>query len=111
MIPIWQEPLPGWTDNINGPTGLLIGMYIEVIATASNTWCPDNREFEVLGGRTLYRDLFSILINIDIRDEWWNSTLRFASLPLDRRNENMDIFYFLEWESKPQPVTFTVARL
>ncbi|XP_026740172.1 putative fatty acyl-CoA reductase CG5065 [Trichoplusia ni] len=25
VIPIWQEPVPGWTDNINGPTGLLIG--------------------------------------------------------------------------------------
>lgn len=25
VIPIWQEPIPGWTDNINGPTGLLIG--------------------------------------------------------------------------------------
>lgn len=25
VIPIWKEPLKGWTDNINGPTGLLIG--------------------------------------------------------------------------------------
>ncbi|KAJ2942775.1 hypothetical protein O0L34_g14963 [Tuta absoluta] len=25
VIPIIWEPLPGWTDNINGPTGLLIG--------------------------------------------------------------------------------------
>ncbi|XP_072934147.1 putative fatty acyl-CoA reductase CG5065 [Epargyreus clarus] len=25
VIPIWREPVPGWTDNINGPTGLLIG--------------------------------------------------------------------------------------
>lgn len=25
VIPIWKEPIPGWTDNINGPTGLLIG--------------------------------------------------------------------------------------
>ncbi|KAF5306584.1 hypothetical protein FQR65_LT07311 [Abscondita terminalis] len=24
VIPIWKDPLPGWTDNINGPTGLLI---------------------------------------------------------------------------------------
>lgn len=23
-MPIWKDPLPGWTDNINGPTGLLI---------------------------------------------------------------------------------------
>lgn len=25
VIPIYKEPIPGWTDNINGPTGLLIG--------------------------------------------------------------------------------------
>ena len=33
MIPIWKEPLPGWTDNINGPTGLLIGAGKGVIRT------------------------------------------------------------------------------
>ncbi|XP_014296152.1 putative fatty acyl-CoA reductase CG5065 isoform X1 [Microplitis demolitor] len=33
VIPIWQEPLPGWTDNINGPTGLLIGAGKGVIRT------------------------------------------------------------------------------
>lgn len=25
IIPIRYEPIPGWTDNLNGPTGLLIG--------------------------------------------------------------------------------------
>lgn len=33
MIPIWKEPLPGWTDNINGPMGLLIGAGKGVIRT------------------------------------------------------------------------------
>jgi len=33
IIPIWKEPLPGWTDNINGPTGLLIGAGKGVIRT------------------------------------------------------------------------------
>ncbi|XP_074109609.1 putative fatty acyl-CoA reductase CG5065 [Cotesia typhae] len=33
VIPIWQEPIPGWTDNINGPTGLLIGAGKGVIRT------------------------------------------------------------------------------
>uniref|UniRef100_A0A8D8YXS6 Fatty acyl-CoA reductase n=1 Tax=Cacopsylla melanoneura TaxID=428564 RepID=A0A8D8YXS6_9HEMI len=33
IIPIWREPLPGWTDNINGPTGLLIGAGKGVIRT------------------------------------------------------------------------------
>jgi alcohol-forming fatty acyl-CoA reductase len=25
---IWKEPLPGWTDNINGPTGIFAGVCI-----------------------------------------------------------------------------------
>jgi fatty acyl-CoA reductase len=33
VIPIWKEPLPGWTDNINGPVGLLIGAGKGVIRT------------------------------------------------------------------------------
>ncbi|KAL1139603.1 hypothetical protein AAG570_006585 [Ranatra chinensis] len=33
VIPVWLEPLPGWTDNINGPTGLLIGAGKGVIRT------------------------------------------------------------------------------
>ncbi|XP_055606767.1 putative fatty acyl-CoA reductase CG5065 [Uranotaenia lowii] len=24
VLPTWREPLPGWTDNINGPVGMLI---------------------------------------------------------------------------------------
>ncbi|XP_055706865.1 putative fatty acyl-CoA reductase CG5065 [Phlebotomus papatasi] len=33
VIPIYRDPLPGWTDNINGPTGLLIGAGKGVIRT------------------------------------------------------------------------------
>ncbi|XP_012529911.1 putative fatty acyl-CoA reductase CG5065 isoform X2 [Monomorium pharaonis] len=39
IIPIWKEPLPGWTDNINGPTGLLIGAGKGVIRTM---YCNEN---------------------------------------------------------------------
>ncbi|XP_038219899.1 putative fatty acyl-CoA reductase CG5065 [Zerene cesonia] len=39
VIPIWQEPVPGWTDNINGPTGLLIGAGKGVIRTM---YCKGN---------------------------------------------------------------------
>ncbi|XP_047097206.1 putative fatty acyl-CoA reductase CG5065 [Schistocerca piceifrons] len=39
VIPIWKEPLPGWTDNINGPTGLLIGAGKGVIRTM---YCDQN---------------------------------------------------------------------
>ena len=33
IIPVWKEPIPGWTDNINGPVGLLIGAGKGVIRT------------------------------------------------------------------------------
>lgn len=39
VIPVWKEPLPGWTDNINGPTGLLIGAGKGVIRTM---YCNQN---------------------------------------------------------------------
>nr|QGV11526.1 FAR9 [Tetrastichus brontispae] len=39
VIPIWKEPVPGWTDNINGPTGLLIGAGKGVIRSM---YCNEN---------------------------------------------------------------------
>lgn len=45
MIPIWKEPLPGWTDNINGPTGLLIGAGKGVIRTM---YCTSDRYADYL---------------------------------------------------------------
>ncbi|XP_044764593.1 fatty acyl-CoA reductase 1-like [Coccinella septempunctata] len=33
VVPIWKEPIPGWTDNLNGPAGLLIGAGKGVIRT------------------------------------------------------------------------------
>jgi fatty acyl-CoA reductase len=33
VIPAWKEPIPGWTDNINGPMGILIGAGKGVIRT------------------------------------------------------------------------------
>lgn len=39
VVPVWQEPLRGWTDNINGPTGLLIGAGKGVIRTM---YCREN---------------------------------------------------------------------
>lgn len=34
VLPTYQEPIPGWTDNINGPTGLMIGIGQGVIRSA-----------------------------------------------------------------------------
>ncbi|XP_050528195.1 uncharacterized protein LOC126898298 [Daktulosphaira vitifoliae] len=39
VIPIWNEPLPGWTDNMNGPIGLLIGAGKGVIRSM---YCDNN---------------------------------------------------------------------
>lgn len=39
VIPMYSDPLPGWTDNINGPTGLLIGAGKGVIRTM---YCKSN---------------------------------------------------------------------
>jgi len=33
VVPIWKEPIPGWTDNINGPAGLLIAAGKGVLRT------------------------------------------------------------------------------
>jgi len=33
ILPVWKEPLPGWTDNINGPIGLLIAAGKGVLRT------------------------------------------------------------------------------
>lgn len=45
VVPIWKEPLPGWTDNINGPTGLLIGAGKGVIRTM---YCNSERYADFL---------------------------------------------------------------
>ncbi|XP_063924697.1 putative fatty acyl-CoA reductase CG5065 [Zophobas morio] len=33
ILPIWKEPIPGWTDNVNGPAGVFIGAAKGVIRT------------------------------------------------------------------------------
>ncbi|CAH1382804.1 unnamed protein product [Tenebrio molitor] len=33
VTPIWKDPFPGWTDNLNGPTGFLVGAGKGVIRT------------------------------------------------------------------------------
>jgi fatty acyl-CoA reductase len=33
VIPVWKEPLPGWTDNLDGPPWLLIATGKGIIRT------------------------------------------------------------------------------
>lgn len=39
VLPTYQEPIPGWTDNFNGPTGMMIGIGHGVIRSA---YCEAN---------------------------------------------------------------------
>lgn len=45
----WKEPLPGWIDNLNGPTGLLAGAGKGILRTL-----------------LCYRELIADLIPVDI---------------------------------------------
>ncbi|XP_020291339.1 putative fatty acyl-CoA reductase CG5065 [Pseudomyrmex gracilis] len=45
VLPVWKEPIPGWTDNINGPVGLLIGAGKGVIRTM---YCDENNYSDFL---------------------------------------------------------------
>lgn len=39
VLPTYQEPMPGWNDNINGPTGYMIGIGQGVIRSV---YCETN---------------------------------------------------------------------
>lgn len=39
VTPIWKDPVPGWTDNLNGPVGLMLGAGKGVIRTM---YCSPN---------------------------------------------------------------------
>ncbi|KAK7574219.1 hypothetical protein V9T40_011410 [Parthenolecanium corni] len=45
VVAAWQEPIPGWVDNLNGPTGLLIGAGKGVIRTMH---CNGNLEADLI---------------------------------------------------------------
>lgn len=45
VIPSYAEPIPGWVDNLNGPTGLLIGAGKGVIRSMH---CNGNYHAEVI---------------------------------------------------------------
>ncbi|XP_050315779.1 fatty acyl-CoA reductase 1 [Anthonomus grandis grandis] len=64
VIPIWKEPIPGWTDNINGPTGLLIGAGKGVIRTM---YCQQDSYADYLP--------VDIAVNATLISTWYSNTL------------------------------------
>jgi fatty acyl-CoA reductase len=61
----WKEPIPGWVDNLNGPTGLIAGAGKGVLRT-------------ILCYRDLVADLIpvDIAINLLISVAWHTATAR-----------------------------------
>ncbi|XP_055536616.1 putative fatty acyl-CoA reductase CG5065 [Wyeomyia smithii] len=84
VAPTWKEPLPGWTDNINGPVGMLIGagkgvirsMYCNsdgygdhmpvdfaVSAICVSTW-------NYIGRKDYSRNIYHLVSSSDIKVSW-----------------------------------------
>jgi fatty acyl-CoA reductase len=61
----WKEPIPGWVDNLNGPTGLIAGAGKGVLRT-------------ILCYRDLVADLIPVdtAINLLISVAWHTATAR-----------------------------------
>lgn len=55
VVPIWREPLPGWTDNINGVTGLVVGAGKGVIRSmyCSNDYYADYVPADIVANATI----------------------------------------------------------
>ncbi|XP_026325429.1 fatty acyl-CoA reductase 1-like, partial [Hyposmocoma kahamanoa] len=75
VIPILWEPLPGWTDNINGPTGLLIGAGKGVIRSM---YCHSNSYADYVPVDVVVSSIFAFswnyLSNGDIKTRIYNCT-------------------------------------
>lgn len=67
MTAAWKEPLPGWIDNLNGPTGVLAGAGKGILRT-------------LLCRRELIADLIpvDIAINLLIAVAWQTAQTRWA---------------------------------
>lgn len=47
MVPVWKEPIPGWTSSLNGPQGLLTAAGKGIVRTMH-------------GDRDIYADFISV---------------------------------------------------
>ncbi|XP_045465464.1 uncharacterized protein LOC123674585 [Harmonia axyridis] len=63
VVPIWEEPIPGWTDNFNGPAGLLTGAGKGVLRTMyiKENSCSDYIPVDIVASAMLAITLFASL--------------------------------------------------
>lgn len=76
VIPIYKDPLPGWTDNINGPTGLLIGAGKGVIRTM---YCKSNSYADYLPVDVLINGIMIAVWNYLVYGDKENTIANFTS--------------------------------
>lgn len=61
----WKEPIPGWVDNLNGPTGILVGAGKGVIRTMH---CNENLDADIVPVDTAINSLLMIGWKIGIAE-------------------------------------------
>ncbi|EAT34078.1 AAEL013648-PA [Aedes aegypti] len=84
VVPTWREPISGWTDNINGPVGLLIGAGKGVIrsmycnSTGYGDYLPVDfgvsaicvGTWNFIGRKDFSRNIFHLVSSQEIRISW-----------------------------------------
>uniref|UniRef100_A0A1Q3FZW2 Fatty acyl-CoA reductase n=1 Tax=Culex tarsalis TaxID=7177 RepID=A0A1Q3FZW2_CULTA len=84
VVPTWREPIPGWTDNINGPVGLLIGAGKGVIrsmycdASGYGDYLPVDFgvsaicvcTWNYVGQKDYARNIYHLVSSAEIRVSW-----------------------------------------
>ncbi len=70
VIPAWEEPIPGWVDNLNGPTGLLTAAGKGVLRTMH---CNGKYDADLIPVDVVCNGLIAIAwkFNTDL-DRWKN---------------------------------------
>jgi len=87
VTPAWKEPLPGWIDNINGPSGNNLFFIVKLLErhVAQHTHCPGIVAGVLTGivrvnkaGPQLIGDIIPVdyAINVGIAAAWHKATYK-----------------------------------
>ncbi|XP_044764592.1 fatty acyl-CoA reductase 1-like [Coccinella septempunctata] len=73
VVPIWKEPIPGWTDNLNGPSGLLLGAGKGVLRTIylKGNACADYISVDLVANALLF---FAFLTSLNVNKRVYHVT-------------------------------------
>ncbi|XP_071443977.1 putative fatty acyl-CoA reductase CG5065 [Hetaerina americana] len=71
VTPVWQQPVPGWVDNLNGPVGLMVGAGKGVIRSMH---CKGEYHAEVIP--------VDMAINAMIASAWKVATSKVKDIPV-----------------------------